>query len=93
MSISSKPHLTFPAIVRNTMWQPIRTAPFDQDLELAVIDGEGTHALVFPCRRALTGWFKSVNRERIEVSPTHWREWHATSGRETDAATHGKRPE
>jgi len=32
------------------MWQPIRIAPFDIDLELAVIDGDGPHTLVFPCR-------------------------------------------
>ena len=74
------------------MWQPIRTAPFDQDLELAVIDSEGTHALVFPCRRALTGWFKSVSRERIEVSPTHWREWRPPGGYETDSSTRGRPP-
>ena len=57
------------------MWQPIRTAPFGQELELAVIDREGAHALVFPCRRTLTGWFTAATRERIDVSPTHWREW------------------
>ena len=33
------------------MWQSIPSAPFDRDLELAVIDDDGTHALVFPCRR------------------------------------------
>lgn len=57
------------------MWQPIASAPFGRDLQLAVIDRDGAHALVFPCRRALTGWKKSETRERIEVSPTHWREW------------------
>lgn len=36
-------------------WQPIKTAPFDRELELAVIDAEGTHALVFPSRRILGG--------------------------------------
>ena len=33
------------------MWQPASNAPFDCDLELAVIDRDGQHALVFPCRR------------------------------------------
>jgi len=28
-------------------WNLIDTAPFDRDLELAVIDGEGAHALSF----------------------------------------------
>lgn len=57
------------------MWRPINTAPFDCDLELAVIDGDGAHALVFPCRRILGGWLNALTKARIEVSPTHWREW------------------
>ena len=57
------------------MWHPIGTAPFDCDLELAVMDRDGTHALVFPCRRILTGWIASRTRQRLEVSPTHWRAW------------------
>jgi hypothetical protein len=28
-------------------WQSIKDAPFDLDLELAVLDGEEVHALVF----------------------------------------------
>lgn len=57
------------------MWEQISSAPFDRDLELAVLDRDGAHPLVFPCRRLLTGWIKSETRERVEVSPTHWREW------------------
>jgi hypothetical protein len=57
------------------MWQPISTAPFDCDLELAVLDDDGPHALVFPCRRILGGWVKAETRSRIEVHPTHWRIW------------------
>jgi hypothetical protein len=56
-------------------WNPVLTAPFDRDLELAVIDREGPHALVFSCRRILGGWIKSETKQRIEVQPTHWREW------------------
>ena len=56
-------------------WQPVSNAPFNRDLELSVIDYDGTHALVFPCRRILDGWIKAETRERIDVQPTHWREW------------------
>jgi hypothetical protein len=57
------------------MWQPISNAPFNRDLELAVIDRDGPHALVFPCRRVLGGWTKGETKERIDVRPTHWRAW------------------
>jgi hypothetical protein len=56
-------------------WKPISSAPFDCDLELAVIDYDGEHALVFPCRRILGGWIDIKTNHRIEVRPTHWREW------------------
>ena len=57
------------------MWQPATTAPFDRDLELAVIDYDGPHTLVFPCRRILCGWLKSETGGRVDVRPTHWRPW------------------
>jgi len=57
------------------MWKTVPSAPFDRDLELAVIDGDGTHSLVFPCRRIAGGWVKAQTRERLDVYPTHWREW------------------
>jgi hypothetical protein len=58
-----------------TEWQRITTAPFDRDLGLAVIDGAGTHALVFPCRRVLRGWVNAMTRDPVYVYPTHWCEW------------------
>lgn len=59
-------------------WEPAATAPFDRELELAVIDREGPHALVFPCRRVLGGWIDARTKRRIELTPTHWREWAET---------------
>ena len=56
-------------------WKPISTAPFDRDLELAVIGYDGVHALVFPCRRILAGWISTETKKMIEVRPTHWRDW------------------
>jgi hypothetical protein len=58
-------------------WQPIAIAPFDRDLELAVIDYDGPHALVFPCRRILGGWLNAQTKNPVTVYPTHWREWQA----------------
>src|SRR5262245_31437829 len=56
-------------------WQPVSSAPFDRDLELAVINFVGTHALVFPCRRVPGGWISAETKVRIDFHPTHWREW------------------
>ena len=57
------------------MWQPIANAPFDRDIELAVIDQDGPHMLVFPCRRVLHGWINAETQLQITVHPTHWRPW------------------
>jgi hypothetical protein len=59
------------------MWRPIVTAPFDLDLELAVLDDaiDEYVALVFPCRRVGDGWMNLTSKERIDIDPTHWREW------------------
>lgn len=56
-------------------WQPIVSAPFDRDLELAVITYDGTHALVFACRRIVGGWIDAKTKARLKIFPTHWREW------------------
>jgi hypothetical protein len=61
--------------VVDVMWHPISTAPFDHELELAVIDDKGTRAICFACRRILGGWVKSDTRRPVELRPTHWRDW------------------
>ena len=63
------------AIGDRPVWQTISTAPFGRDLELAVIEKDRVHSLVFACRRAPDGWIKAQTLERIMVSPTHWRPW------------------
>jgi len=60
---------------QEAVWQPISTAPFDRDLELAVLDRDGPHSLVFACRRILSGWINAESKQRIDVRPTHWRDW------------------
>jgi hypothetical protein len=61
-------------------WKLIASAPFDCDLELAVIDNDGIHALVFPCRRILGGWMDAVTKYQVAVDPSHWREWNHQAG-------------
>ena len=63
------------ADILNMEWQRITSAPFDRDLELAVIDYDGVHALAFACRRVLGSWIKAETKHKIDVYPTHWREW------------------
>ncbi|MER8956328.1 hypothetical protein NKH98_27175 [Mesorhizobium sp. M0833] len=57
------------------MWKPISSAPFDRELELAVLDEDGEHALIFPCIKEREGWKNAATRVRIDVHPTHWRDW------------------
>jgi hypothetical protein len=56
-------------------WQPVANAPFDQDLELAVLERGDAHALVFPCRRTEDGWSDALTGQPVDVNPTHWRAW------------------
>jgi len=60
---------------RFAMWQTILNAPFFHSLELAVLDEDGMHALVFPCRRAVDGWKDATTGYLVDVEPTHWRLW------------------
>ncbi|PBB65224.1 hypothetical protein CK228_28540 [Mesorhizobium sp. WSM4312] len=57
------------------MWQPIVTAPFSRILELAVLDEEGAHSLVFPCERTEMGWRNAIIGVPVDIHPTHWRDW------------------
>ncbi|UVD60041.1 hypothetical protein NE852_27045 (plasmid) [Rhizobium sp. Pop5] len=57
------------------MWRLVVEAPFEEDIELAVIDGDGIHALVFPCQRLPGGWVNALTDEMLDVHPTHWRAW------------------
>ncbi|MDI7924776.1 hypothetical protein MRS75_22190 [Rhizobiaceae bacterium n36] len=66
------------------MWRSISNAPSDRELELAVIDKDGTHSLVFPCVRVVGGWKNARTMERIDIHPTHWREWPHPTGRQQD---------
>ena len=56
-------------------WEPVITAPYGVDLELAVVDGNGIHAVVFPCRRMVHGWVNAASGASVELHPSHWRAW------------------
>jgi hypothetical protein len=56
-------------------WLNIETAPFERDLEVAVIDFYGPHPVVFLGRRIPGGWIKADSGRSVQVRPTHWREW------------------
>jgi hypothetical protein len=56
-------------------WKPIFTAPFERDVELAVIENNEAHALAFPCRSVHGAWVDAKTKKLIAVFPTHWREW------------------
>lgn len=56
-------------------WLPVSIAPFDTDLEVAVLDRQGAHALLFPSRRTKMGWADATTQKRLDIEPTHWRKW------------------
>ena len=68
------------------MWHPIGSlldARTDRDLRLAVLNKDGEHVLVFPCRRRGNSWVDAKSGRFVEVYPTHWDDWHSeTLGRE-----------
>jgi hypothetical protein len=60
---------------RASVWIPVHAAPFNRDVELAVIDGPDISAIGFPCRRDPDGWKSAADRRPLAVDPTHWRDW------------------
>jgi len=57
------------------MWKDINGAPFDRDVEVAVIEKGEVHAVGFACRRILHGWINAATKKPVDLNPTHWREW------------------
>jgi hypothetical protein len=56
-------------------WKPIVTAPFDRDVEIAIIDAKGVRALARPHRLTKQGWIDAKDKQRLYwTRPTHWRE-------------------
>ena len=49
------------------VWEPVTTAPFGRNLQLAVLEHGQAHVLVFPCRRTPEGWIDPATRCRIDI--------------------------
>jgi len=60
---------------RTSVWIPVHAAPFDHDLELAVINGPDVDAIEFPCRRESDGWKSVDGHAPVGIDPTHCRYW------------------
>jgi hypothetical protein len=56
-------------------WLPISSTPSDTDLEVCVIDDQGIHALLSPCRKNGIGWVDVATKKYVDIQPTHWRKW------------------
>lgn len=54
------------------MWQDVSTAPFDREVETAVI-GERIVPVAVPCIRTPSGWRDAATLKKLSVEPTHWR--------------------
>ena len=53
-------------------WREIATAPFDRELELAVIDGH-VGVLDVSCLRHGDGWLDAETLKPVHIAATHWR--------------------
>jgi hypothetical protein len=55
-------------------WQPIDTAPFDEDVTLLVTDGRGDpYRIPYPCKLNSTGWVNSSRGTLLAVTPMGWK--------------------
>jgi hypothetical protein len=58
----------------NYGWNPIETAPLDEDVTLEVTDGRGApYRLPYRCRRTASGWVSSSKGTPLAVTPVRWK--------------------
>jgi hypothetical protein len=58
----------------NFGWNPIETAPLDEDVTLEVTDGRGgPYRLPNPCKRTASGWVSSSKGTPLAVTPVRWK--------------------
>jgi hypothetical protein len=58
--------------LRGLEWRDIATAPFDREIELAVI-GDGVGLVDGSCLRHHDGWLDAQTLRPVTVRATHWR--------------------
>jgi hypothetical protein len=59
-------------------WNPIESAPLDEDIAVRVTDGRGApYAIRWPCRLTATGWINSRKGNPLEVAPVNWRPYNS----------------
>ncbi len=56
------------------VWQTIATAPFDREIEVAVLDELEYDVFAFRVRRTAAGWVVEGIDGFMFIAPTHWRE-------------------
>ncbi len=58
-------------------WHPISTAPYNQELEICVLENDRVAALEFPCLRTNDEiWINVDLGITINIEPVKWRAWH-----------------
>ena len=60
-----------------SQWHPVSTAPYNQALEVRIIDNEEIVTLEFPCLRTNEeSWINVDLGTLIVIEPVQWRAWH-----------------
>jgi hypothetical protein len=66
----------------NYGWNPIESAPLDEDVTLQVTDGRGKpYILVSASRLTAAGWVSSSKGTPLAVKPMKWRPYFPARGR------------
>jgi hypothetical protein len=63
-------------------WNPIESAPFDEDVTLRVTDGHGEpYTLPTPSRLTAAGWVSSDKGTALAVTPLQWKPYYRVAPR------------
>jgi hypothetical protein len=69
-------------------WNPIESAPFDEDVTLKVTDGHGeSYSLPNPSRLTTAGWVSSGKGTPLAVTALQWRPYYRVASRSMNPVT------